>query len=466
MVDTARRFANNRAETWADRKERIKSYHGVLETVQQYVPALRRVGRDHWVALCPFHTERRPSFHVTPSRGSWHCFGACQRGGDVIEFMRVMNKLEGPGGFSRTLALFDGGDLTPLVEPRVPEPYTPPPPPTPEQRRALAFAGKYYEDGLRAGNVRGFVVDAFRGLCEVEMVSRGRARVLRKESSPVDVEMTAPEQGLMDLQRRGVPWDDLANLLFHPPDGKRSQWFGVALTLADKAQLYLYDRGVTWDDALRLNLGFGRPGLIAAASQHGVSLETLLSVGLVSDEKKWEKLRERIVIPDIEIVRGDDGHAMGQVTWLTGRLIADHERYQPYMNITMPKPLLGLGRLASWTGPVVLVEGPFDWVASRCAGLPAVAVLGAGSEQVASDLEHVAHVVCAMDADKAGAEYTEKLAEEFSGRVSALPIPLGVNDPGDLHKRVDGLRAWREAYEQHVAEFVIASGSEGSSDGA
>ena len=36
--------------------------------------------------LCPFHDERSPSFHVTPAKGLYHCFG-CQAGGDVIDFV-------------------------------------------------------------------------------------------------------------------------------------------------------------------------------------------------------------------------------------------------------------------------------------------------------------------------------------------------------------------------------------------
>ena len=41
-------------------------------------------GRDDWWALCPFHGERTPSFHVT-RKNRWHCFG-CGRGGDMFDF--------------------------------------------------------------------------------------------------------------------------------------------------------------------------------------------------------------------------------------------------------------------------------------------------------------------------------------------------------------------------------------------
>jgi DNA primase len=47
---------------------------------------MRRMGA-RWVALCPLpgHDERTPSFMVFPEQNSWYCFGACQRGGDVVD---------------------------------------------------------------------------------------------------------------------------------------------------------------------------------------------------------------------------------------------------------------------------------------------------------------------------------------------------------------------------------------------
>jgi len=54
---------------------------------------LKRAGGGTLKGLCPFHDEKTPSFTVTPHKGFWHCFGACNEGGDVFDFVMKLNNL-------------------------------------------------------------------------------------------------------------------------------------------------------------------------------------------------------------------------------------------------------------------------------------------------------------------------------------------------------------------------------------
>ncbi len=61
------------------------------EVVREYV-TLKSAGGGSLKGLCPFHDERSPSFHVTPARGMFYCFG-CGEGGDVLTFLQKMDHL-------------------------------------------------------------------------------------------------------------------------------------------------------------------------------------------------------------------------------------------------------------------------------------------------------------------------------------------------------------------------------------
>jgi DNA primase len=65
----------------------------IVQVVQDYVP-LKKVGNTY-KGLCPFHSEKTPSFHVHPDKGFFHCFG-CNTGGNVFKFLELHEKLSFP----------------------------------------------------------------------------------------------------------------------------------------------------------------------------------------------------------------------------------------------------------------------------------------------------------------------------------------------------------------------------------
>jgi DNA primase len=65
----------------------------IVQVVQDYVP-LKKVGST-WKGLCPFHSEKTPSFHVNPDKGFFFCFG-CQAGGNVFKFVEMQEKVSFP----------------------------------------------------------------------------------------------------------------------------------------------------------------------------------------------------------------------------------------------------------------------------------------------------------------------------------------------------------------------------------
>jgi DNA primase len=69
----------------------VRAASDIVNIVSQYTP-LRRVGQ-RWQGLCPFHSERTPSFSVNAGENLYYCFG-CQAKGDVITFVQEKEQLD------------------------------------------------------------------------------------------------------------------------------------------------------------------------------------------------------------------------------------------------------------------------------------------------------------------------------------------------------------------------------------
>ena len=71
--------------------EEVKKRIDIVDFISGFI-SLKKSGRN-FKAICPFHQEKTPSLVISPDRQIWHCFGACQTGGDTISFLMKWNNL-------------------------------------------------------------------------------------------------------------------------------------------------------------------------------------------------------------------------------------------------------------------------------------------------------------------------------------------------------------------------------------
>ena len=71
-------------------RDRVREATDIVDLISE-VTKVRRSGRT-FMAICPFHEEKTPSFHVFPESGRYKCFG-CGEGGEVFNFLMKRNNI-------------------------------------------------------------------------------------------------------------------------------------------------------------------------------------------------------------------------------------------------------------------------------------------------------------------------------------------------------------------------------------
>jgi len=188
-----------------DAVEEIKARVDIEQLVGERVD-LKRSG-SALKGLCPFHTEKTPSFYVFPSQGRFHCFG-CQRGGDVLSFVQEFDKVDFREALKR-LAGRAGVDL-------------------PDERERQ----KQVEENSRLYQANEAAVEFFRDQLKENVGKPAQAYLYkRKLSAPLQVSFGlgyAPDnrRALRDaLNARSFTDEELvaAGLLFAPDEGGQAR---------------------------------------------------------------------------------------------------------------------------------------------------------------------------------------------------------------------------------------------------
>jgi DNA primase len=84
--------------------ENLKSIIDIVDVISNYLQ-LKKEG-SNYKALCPFHSEKTPSFVVSPTKQIYHCFG-CGASGDAIKFVMEMEKLSYPEAIEKLASMYN-----------------------------------------------------------------------------------------------------------------------------------------------------------------------------------------------------------------------------------------------------------------------------------------------------------------------------------------------------------------------
>ena len=220
--------------------EHLKSQLDIVDVVGQYVRLKRQGSGQRYVGLCPFHSEKTPSFGVHSTLHYYKCFG-CDAAGDVFEFVQQIESLT----FPETLKLLAERYGIPMPERhRSDDPET--------RRRAALFEMHDIAAEVFQSNLRGAGGAAARNYLESRGVSRAAMDEFRLGLSDASGQQLGQklqrfvpglleESGLMIRRQEGGFYDRFrARLMFpiHNESGKVIAFGGRALRANDEPKYH------------------------------------------------------------------------------------------------------------------------------------------------------------------------------------------------------------------------------------
>jgi DNA primase len=326
--------------------EEIKARLDIVDVVGQYVQ-LQRSGRS-FKAVCPFHTEKTPSFIVSPERQSWHCFGACGTGGDVFSFIMRREGIE----FGEALRMLAARAGVTLTERRHPEE---------ERQRERTYAAneaaaRWYHELL----VEGDAGRQAREYVEGRGIDGPTAEAFLLGYSPASWEATGEQLGQrgyteVELLAAGLlvegergPHDRFRGRLMFPIRDRRGRFVGFGARALDDsmpkylntAQTAVFDKGGMLYALDRANEGIHRQGCavivegymdVIAAHQGGFD-NVVATMGTSLTERQVRLLKRQAR----NIVLALDADAAGSEAALRGHEVVEEALREDENRETVP----------------------------------------------------------------------------------------------------------------------------------
>jgi len=396
--------------------EQIRAASDIVDVIGSYLP-LKRAGAN-FVALCPFHKEKSPSFNVNPHKQIFHCFG-CHKGGDVFSFVKEYENITFPDAVKR---LADRAKI-PLE----------------------------YENNPAAKESS----DLKAKLLEIhEQITQRWQNALANEASGQLARDYLAKRGVsaeaIKLFRIGAApesWDDTVNWATSK---------GHDLALVEKAGLIIQK---TEDGGQRSEVGGQKSEVRDQKPEAGGPTSDLrpptsdLRPPTSARRRYYDRFRGRLMFPICD--------EQGRVVGFSGRVLAGDEKTAKYVNspetpiFTKSKIFFGLDkskRAILDAGFAIICEGQLDLIACFMAGVQnIVAPQGtAFTEQHSRILKrYVNEVVLCFDSDEAGQNAAVRsldhlLASGLAVRVAVVPSP---HDPDSFIKANGG-----EAFKKLISE--------------